>query len=91
MRARASATVCHSLSCLFKYSHLPYTTLEWNKSDMKIRTSESPLSFKNSLLEIGQSTAKPTYNIRNSIGLKFLKRLKVELNHLNKHKSKNNS
>ena len=69
MRAHGSATACHSLSGLFKYSHLPYTTLEWNKSDMKIRPSESPLSFKNSLLEISQSTAKPTYNIRNSIGL----------------------
>ena len=57
---------------------------------MKIRRSESSLSFKNSLQKIGRQTAKPTYNIHNPTGLKFLTRLKLELSHLNEHKFKHN-
>ena len=57
---------------------------------MQIRRSESFLSFKNSLLKIGRLTAKPTYNIRNPIGLKFLTRLRLGLSHLNEHKLKHN-
>ena len=48
------------------------------------------LSFKNSLLKIGPPTAKPTYNIHNPTGLKFLTRLKPGLSHLNEHKFKHN-
>ena len=57
---------------VFKYSYFPHNILEWNKIDMPIRQSESFFSFKNSLLKIGSPTAKPTYNIHNPIGLKFL-------------------
>ena len=48
------------------------------------------LSFKNSVIKIGRRTAKPTYNIHNPIGLKFLTRLRpgFGLSHLNKHKFK---
>ena len=45
---------------------------------MQIR-SDSFLSFKNSLLKIGRPTAKQTYNIHNSIGLKFLTSLRLSL------------
>ena len=55
---------------------------------MQIGRSESFLPFKNSLLKIGLLTAKPTYNIHNPIGLKFLTRLRLGLSHLNKHKIK---
>ena len=68
----------------------PHTILEWNKLDVQIRRSESFLSFKNSLLKIGRPTAKPTYNIHNPIGLKFLTRLRLGLSHLNEHKFKHN-
>ena len=64
--------------------------LELNKLDMQIRRSESFLSFKNSLLKIGRPTAKPTYNIHNPIGLKFLTRLRLGLSHLNEHKFRHN-
>ena len=64
--------------------------LELNKLDMQIRRSESFLSFKNSLLKIGRPIAKPTYNIHNPIGLKFLTRLRLGLSHLNEHKFKHN-
>ena len=39
------------------------------------------LSFKNSLLKIGQLTAKPTYNIYNPNDMKFLTRLRLALSH----------
>ena len=73
---------------VFRYSYFSYTILVWNKLDMQIRRPESFLSFKNSLLKIGRQTAKPTYNIHNPIGLKFLTRLRLGLNHCNKHKFK---
>ena len=57
---------------------------------MQIKRSKSFLSFKNSLLKIGQPTAKPTYNNHNPIGLKFLIRLRLGLSHLNEHKFKHN-
>ena len=55
-----------------------------------MRRSESFFSFKNSLLKIGGPTAKPTYNIHNPIGLKFLTSLRLGLGHLNKYKFKHN-
>ena len=72
----------------FKYSYFPYIILEWNKLDMQIRRSESFLSFENSLLNIDRPTAKPTYNLHNSIGLKYLTRLRLGLNHFKEHKFK---
>ena len=36
----------------------------------------------------GQSTAKPSYNIRNLLGLKFLTRLRLGLSHLNENNFK---
>ena len=68
---------------VFKYSYFSQTILEWNKLDIQIR-SESFLTFENSLLKIGWPTAQPTYNFRNSIGVKFLNRLRLGLSHLNK-------
>ena len=55
-----------------------------------MRRSESYLYFKNSLLKVGRPTAKPTYNIHNPIGLKFLTRLRLGLSRLNEHKFKHN-
>ena len=75
---------------VFKYSYFQHTILEWSKLDMEIRRSESFLSFEDSLLTIGRPTAKPTYNIHNPIGLKFLTRLRLGLSHLNEHKFKHN-
>ena len=79
---------------VLNYSYFPYTTLvwkKWKKIDMQIRRSESFLSFKNSLPKIGPTTAEPTYNIHNPIGLKFLTKLRLGLSHLNEHKFKHNS
>ena len=73
---------------VFKYSYFPHIILEWNKLDMQIRRSESFLSFENSLLNIDRPTAKPTYNLHNSIGLKYLTRLRLGLNYFKEHKFK---
>ena len=84
----------------FKCSYFPHTISEWNKLDMQIRRWESFLSFKISLLKIGRPTAKPSYKIHNSMGLKFLTRLKLPhlirgytgkkwINKLNEEKGKN--
>ena len=42
------------------------------------------------LRKVGRPTAKPIYNIHNSIGLKLLTRLRLGLSHLNEHKFKHN-
>ena len=73
---------------VFKYSYFPHIILEWNKLDMQIKRSESFLSFENSLLNIDRPTAKPTYNLHNSIGLKYLTRLRLGLNYFKEHKFK---
>ena len=80
----------YSRTDVFKYSYFPHTILERNKLDVQIRRSESFLSFKNFLLKIGRPIAKPTYNIYNPIGLKFLTRLRLGLSHFNEHKFKHN-
>ena len=64
--------------------------MEWNKVDVTFRKSESLPYFRNALLKVGWSTAKPVYNIHNPIGLKLLTRLRLGLSHLNEHKFKHN-
>ena len=64
--------------------------MEWNKLDVTLRKSEYLPYFRNALLKIGRSTAKPVYNFHNPIGLKLLTRLRLGLSHLNEHKFKHN-
>lgn len=62
-----------------------------DKLDVIIKWLESWSFLKISLLKLGRSKAKPTYNIFNSIGLKRLTRLTLGLNYLNENKFKHNS
>ena len=39
--------------------------MEWNRCDIQIRRSATLLSFRNSVLKVGQPTAKSIYNIHN--------------------------
>ena len=87
-RSIEDVTTFYCRTDAFKCSYFPHTILESNKLDIQIRSSESFLFFKNSLLNIGRPTAKPTYKIHNHIGLKFRTRLRLRLNHLNEHKFK---
>ena len=89
-RSTKNVTTFHCRTDAIKYFYFPHTILECNKLDMYIGRSECLLSFKNSLLKIGQPTAKPTYNIYNPIGLKFFTRVRPGLSHLNKHNIKHN-
>ena len=57
---------------------------------MQIKRSEYFESLESSSLKIGRPTAKPTYNIHNPIGLKFLTRVRLGLIHLNERKFKHN-
>ena len=85
-RSLEDVTTFYCRTDVLKYSYSPYTNLEWNKLDMQVRRLQSFLSFKNSLIKIGPPTTKPTYNIHNPIGVKFLTRLRLGLSHLNRHK-----
>ena len=74
----------------FKFSFFPWSIVEWNKLDLKIRNS-SCLVFRNYLIRRIRSLAAPVYNIQNSLGLKLLARLRLdELSNLNKHRFNHN-
>ena len=75
---------------IFKYSYFPVTIMEWNKTDVKLRKSESLPYFRNALLKVGRPTDKPVHNNHNPIGLKLLTRLRLGLSYLNEHKLKHN-
>ena len=64
--------------------------MEWNNLNMKVSKANSLMSFKNSLLRVGQPTAMPAYGIHNPIGLKFLPSLRLGLSDLNECKFKHN-
>ena len=50
----------------------------------------SLLSFKNTLLKLGQPVPNSYFNIHNHVCLKLLTRLLAGLSHLNEHKFKHN-
>ena len=66
------------------------TIFEWNRSNRQIRQSLTLVTFRNSLLKIGQPTPRPVCNIHNPNGLKLLTRLRLVLSHLNEHKYNHN-
>ena len=86
----AEVTTFYCKTDVFKYSYFPHTILEWNKLDMQIRRPEYLLAFKIFLLEMGRPTDKPTFNIHQATGLKFLTSLRLRLSFFNKHNFKYN-
>ena len=74
----------------FKNSFFPHTLSEWNKLDGQIRSSESYLVFRKSLLNFIRPSPNAFYNVHNPTGLKFLTRLRLGLSHLNDHKFRHN-
>ena len=69
----------------FKYSLFPWTILEWNKLDLALCKSSYKI-FRNSLLKMIHPSPNSVYDILNSLGLRFLTRLRLRLSHLNEHK-----
>ena len=48
------------------------------------------MCFENSLFKIGRPVQNSTFKVYNPLGIKFLTRLRIGLNHLNEHKFKHN-
>ena len=82
-------TTFQSRTETFKFSFFPWSIVEWNKLDLKIRNS-SYLVFRNYLIKRIRPLAAPVYNIHNPLGLKLLTRLRLGLSHLSNHRFNHN-
>ena len=60
----------------------PSTITEWNKLDLSILNSSSPNIFKGRLLQFAKPLQNSMYTCHNSIGIKYLTRLRLGFSHL---------
>ena len=88
-RSSEDITTFQSRTETFKFSFFPWSIVEWNKLDLKIRNS-SYLVFRNYLLKRISPLVAPVNNIHNPLGLKLLTRLRLGLSHLNEHRFNHN-
>ena len=72
-----------------KCNFFPWSVVEWNKLDLKIRNSFH-LVFRNYLIKRIRQLAAPVYNIHDPLGLKLLTRLRLGLSHLIEHRFNHN-
>ena len=84
-RANSITTSCCRTDC-YKNSFLPSALMDWFQLDVAIRNSELIAVFKSRLLSFIRSIQIDVYNIFDSIGLKFLTRLRLDFSHLNEHR-----
>ena len=89
-RLSEDVTTFYSRTDVFKYSFVQSKILEWNKLDRTMQQSTIKLSFRNSLLKIGQTTPKPVYNMFDSNGLKLLTRLGLRFSYLDENRFNHN-
>ena len=82
-------TTFQSRTETFRFSFFPWSIVEWNKLDLKIRNS-SYLVFRNYLIKRIRPLKAPVYNIHNPLDLKLLTRLRLGLSHLNVHRFNHN-
>ena len=76
---------------LFKYSFFHICAIvECNKLDITLRDAQLLLIFKNSLLKIGRPIQNSIFKIHDLLGIKFLRRLRLGLSHLNEHRFRHN-
>ena len=73
----------------FKFFFSPWSIVEWNKLDLKIRNL-SYLVFRNYFIKRIRPLAAPAYSIHNPLGLKLLTTLRLGLSHLNEHRFNHN-
>ena len=66
----------------------PVCVYQWNNLNHGIRTSE--YMFKKSLLQFIRPSGSQVYNIHDSIGLKYLTRLRLEFSNLREHTFRHN-
>ena len=74
----------------FKNSFLPSSIKEWNNLEPQIRKPKSISIFKSNVLKLIQPKPNNIYYCHNPKGIKLLKRLRLGLSHLRKHKFKHN-
>ena len=82
-------TTFQSRTEAFRFSFFPWSIIQWNKLDLKIRNS-SYLVFRNYLIKRIRPLAAPVNNIHNPLGLKLLTRLRLGLGHINNHRFNHN-
>ena len=75
----------------FKNSFFPSVVSEWNKLDLEIRNSASLKILKKHLLDFSRPNSNNVCNIKNSLELNLLPRLRIGFSHLKKHKFKRNA
>ena len=63
----------------FKSFSFPNVINEWNKLDPDIRSSTSYILFRNTLLKFIRPTQRKTFDINDSVGIKLLTRLRLDL------------
>ena len=71
---------------IFRNSFFPYTANEWNNLHNIIKSSESYLILRKTILKLIRLKCNDTYGIPNLTGLKLLTCLRLGLSHLNDHK-----
>ena len=74
----------------FKNTFFLSAVLEWNKLDSFIKNSGIFMLFKKCLPEFIRPKPNSIFNIHNSVGKKYLPRLKLGFRHLKEHKFKHN-
>ena len=74
----------------FKHSFFPFCIREWNKLDNTIRNAESIKQFKSMLKNVFSLNQRSLFSIHEPVGVKLLKRLRLQFIHLNEHKFRHN-
>ena len=74
----------------FSNSFFSYCIEEWNKLDTKIKNLSSLSTFKKALLDFCKTEENSLFNVHISIGVKYLKMLRLNFRHLNEHKLHHN-
>ena len=72
----------------FMNTFLPSTITEWNKLDLSIRKSNSLNIFKSRLLRFVRPLENSVFTCHNTIGIKYLTRIRLGFSHLRYYKSK---
>ena len=75
---------------LRKHSVFHFAINEWNKPNFKTCNTESLVSFRKTLLRIGQPFLKSVFNVHNPTGLKLLTRLRLGLSNFDSHRFPDN-
>ena len=76
-----------NISCKnFKSAFYPYCISEWNKLDAEIKKSETLGKFKARIMRFIKVTKRSTFNVHDSIGVRLVTRLPLDLRQLNELK-----